>query len=225
MAMVRCLSKSSLTPAARPMVVASMWRRKEGFTFLELVVVITIMGIMMAVTLPRFSSTFSKATLGGTARGLAGTMAYVRSTAVKDGRSYFLNIDLDNHEYWITYFNEEADLSLIDYEELDILDEEIYTELRDTFVARTKLQKKIEFAQVVLGDGEGISDGVVQIEFRPDGTADETVIHLMNPKERFYTVYLEHYNAQARAYKGVVALEPLPELTEREPARRPSDAL
>jgi len=207
------------------MVVGSMWRRKEGFTFLELAVVITIMGIMTAITLPRFSSTFSKATLGGTARGLAGTMAYVRSAAAKDGRSYFLNIDLDNHEYWITYFNEEADLSQIEYEELDILDEEIYTELRDAFVARTKLQKKIEFAQVVLGDGEKISDGVVQIEFRPDGTADETVIHLMNPKERFYTVYLEHYNGQARAYRGVVGLEPLPELTEREPARSSSDAL
>ena len=73
------------------MVAGSMWRRKEGFTFLELVVVITIMGIIMAITLPRFSSTFSKATLGGTARGLAGTMAYLRNAAAKHGTGGILH--------------------------------------------------------------------------------------------------------------------------------------
>jgi len=64
-----------------------MWHRKDGFTFLELAVVLTIMGIMMVVTVPRFSSSLSKATLGGAARGLAGTIVYLRNAAAKEGRS------------------------------------------------------------------------------------------------------------------------------------------
>jgi prepilin-type N-terminal cleavage/methylation domain-containing protein len=209
----------------KPIGLSTVWRRSGGFTFLELVVVIAIMGIMMAVTLPRFSSSLSKATLGGTARALAGTIAYLRNAAAKEGRSYFLNIDLNNHQYWVTIINEEADLTLIDLQESDVLDDEIYAEVSDAFVARTRLQKKVAFAQVMLEDGTRVSDGLVTIEFRPDGTADEVAIHLTNPKERFYTVYLERYNGQAKVYKGVFLPEPLPVLTERVPPTRPEDAL
>jgi len=211
-------------PPAKPTSAPAVWQRRDGFTFLELSVVVVIMGIVMAVTLPRFTSTFSKATLGGTARRLAGTMAYLRNAAARDGRSYFLNIDLDNHEYWVAVFNEEMDLSQIDFEVEDTY-EEMYTEFSDGFAARTRLQKKIEFAEVLLGDGEKIFDGILQIEFRPNGTTDEVVIHLTNPKERFYTVYLEGYNGQATAYKHVFVPEPLPVLDYREPLADPKDAL
>ncbi len=202
-----------------------MFHRKEGFTFLELAVVVVIIGIMMAVTAPRFSSTFSKATLGGTARALAGTMAYIRNAAAKEGRGYFLNIDLNKNEYWVTVFNEEADLSQTYNQYWDAPDEEIYKEVSDPFVSRKRLTKKIAFSRVILGDGTAVGDGAVRIEFRPDGTADETVIYLVNPQERVYTVYLEYYNGQASVYKYAFVPAPPPELIEREPPRRPSDAL
>lgn len=218
--------RACLLLPTKPIGLSTVWRRKDGFTFLELAVVIAIMGIMMVVTLPRFSSSFSKATLGGTARGLAGTMAYVRNAAAKEGRSYFLNIDLDNEQYWVTVINEEADLTLIDLQESDVLDDELYTEVNDAFVARSRLQKKVAFAEVRLEDGRGVSDGVVTIEFRPDGTADEVAIFLTNPRGRKYIVYLERYNGQARVYKREKDLpEPLPELTERVPPTSPKDAL
>ncbi len=203
-----------------------MWHRKDGFTFLELAVVLTIMGIMMVVTVPRFSSSLSKATLGGTARALAGTIVYLRNAAAKEGRSYFLNIDLNKNQYWVTIINEEADLSEIDYQEPDVLDDEIYKEVSDAFVARTRLQKKVAFAQVMLEDGTKVSDGMVTIEFRPDGTADGAIIYLTNPKEKVRIVYLEHYNGQARVYTREKDLpEPPPVPTERVPPTNPKDAL
>ncbi len=205
--------------------VGAMWRRKDGFTFLELAVVVAIMGVMMAISLPRFTSTFSKATLGGTARHLAGTMGYLRNAAASHARSYFLCLDLDNNQYGTRVMDEKADLSLIGYQEYDVLDDEIFTDYADEFVSKTKLEKKIAFARVMLGDGTEVFNGTVSMEFRPDGTADEATIYLTDPKQRVYIVYLEHYNGQARVYKREdLVPRPLFELTEREPPRRPRDA-
>jgi prepilin-type N-terminal cleavage/methylation domain-containing protein len=198
-------------------------RNQRGFTFLELAVVVTIMGIMMAITLPRFTSSFSRATLGAAARRLAGTMAYIRNAAAKEGRSYFLNIDLDNEEHWVSVINEEADLRDVDYDDVDA-EEEIFAEVTDPFIARTRLQKKVVFDRVLLEDETEFFDGVVRIEFHPDGTADGVVIYMTDPKERLYSLHLEHYNGQARVYKYAFVPEQ-PVLTEREPTRRFDDAL
>ncbi len=191
-----------------------------GFTFLELAVVVVIMGVMAAITLPRFSGTFSRVTLGGTARGLAGTMGYIRDAAARHGRTYFLNIDFDRKRYFVTHINEEIDLSEIPYLETDFLDEEIYTQYADMVVSERQLQKKISFWRVIFEDGTEAFEGVARIEFRPNGTADEAVIQITNPKERIYSVHLERYNGQATVYNYEYIPPPPPVLTERE---RPSD--
>jgi len=203
---------------------AATRRRRGGFTFLELAVVVTIMGILMTITFPRFSSIFSKATLGGMARRLAGTMAYLRNAAAKEGRSFFLNLDLDNEEYRAKVINPEAAVSVIDYETA-VDDEYIYSDFKDAFVGRTRLPRKIYFSKVMLGDGSEVSDGMVMIEFRPDGTANEAAIYLTDPKGRVYTVYLEHYNGQARVYKRAFVPKAPPVLSEREPPARLRDNL
>jgi prepilin-type N-terminal cleavage/methylation domain-containing protein len=202
-----------------------MIHRRDGFTFLELAVVITIIGIMTMVVAPRFSATFSRVSLGGTARHLAGTMGYLRNLAAKDGRTYYLNINLDENEYLATYLRADVDVSQLDYDYLDFLDEEVYARVSDAFVRPTYLKRKIAFSRVILEDGTEAYQGVARIEFRPDGTADETVIHLTDSKERFYTVYLEGYNGEATVYRGVYIPPPPPELTAREPPKRAQDAL
>lgn len=202
-----------------------MCPRRNGFTFLELAVVLTIMGIMVAIVAPRFTATFSKVTLGGSARQLAGAISYVRNLAAKDNRSYFLTIDLDNDEYWVTYFDPPPELALMPYADLEYLEDEVYVPYKDDFIKTTRLEKKVSFARVILEDGMELYDGRARIAIRPNGTADETVIHLTNPSERFYTVHLERYNGQATVYRGAVIPPLPPELTEREPPRRAEDAL
>jgi prepilin-type N-terminal cleavage/methylation domain-containing protein len=205
-----------------------MLRKHNGFTFVELTVVIIIIGIMMSVTVPRFGSMFSKASLGAAARRLAGTMGYLRNAAAKEGRSYFLNIDLETHEFWVTVVSEGADPYLINQGGfVDPQDEELsgYEEVADPFLRRTRLEKQIAFERIVLPNGAEVVEGRFMIEFRPDGTADETLIYMRNPKGKIYTLHLEQYNGQARLYKFAYAPDPLPELTEREPPERPIDAL
>jgi len=77
----------------------------------------------------------------------------------------------------------------------------------------------------MLEDGTEAYEGAVRIEFRPDGTADEAVIYLTNPKGRLYSVYLEGYNGQPRVYKYAFVPEPPPELIERERSSGERDAL
>jgi prepilin-type N-terminal cleavage/methylation domain-containing protein len=202
-----------------------MWRRRDGFTFLELAMVVLIMGIMMGITFPRFSAFFSKANIGATARRLAGTMGYLRNAAARDGQSYFLNLDQEKNEYWVTVIKKNAELSQVEYQDTEVLDDEMYIEVKNAFLSRVRLEKKIAFAGVILEDGTKVLDQRVIIEFRPDGTADEAVVRLTDARERAYSVYVEHYNGQATVYKYAVVPEVPPTLTEREPPRRPDEAL
>jgi len=183
------------------------------------------MGMIVAITAPRLSSTFSKATLGGGARGLAGAMAYLRNAAAREGRSYFLTVDLDQEEYWAAVMNDDPDLIQTEYQDPDALDDAMYTEVTKGLVSRTRLRKAVAFSHVEFQDGGPVSDGTVRIEFRPDGTADEAVVCIAKPNGRAYTVYLEQYNGQATVYKGMFVPEPPPVLTERERPSDPRDAL
>jgi Tfp pilus assembly protein FimT len=191
-------------------------------------VVVVITSIIVAVTVPRFSSTFSRVTLGGTARGLAGAMVYLRNAASKENRSYFLTIDFDEQKYGVQVIAEKAEedeTPYMSYAEPDMLDDGFYTKYSDAFVSETRLQKKIVFERATLEDGTPVFEGALRIEFRPDGTADEVVIYLMDPKERVYSVYLEGYNGQPRVYKYPFVPEPPPELIERERSRDERETL
>lgn len=76
-------------------------REVRGFTLTELMIVITIMGVMMAVSTPALSRYYSNWRLNGAASQMAMSMRAARSTAVnKDIDTVFL-FDKDGGQYHI----------------------------------------------------------------------------------------------------------------------------
>jgi len=63
-------------------------RSKPGFTFIELILTIVIMGIFLAIAIPRFS--FGEKRAQTTAKKIASDLRVVRSLAINKGVVYYL---------------------------------------------------------------------------------------------------------------------------------------
>jgi len=74
--------------------------RKRGFTFIELLFVIIIIGILIGVSLPRFKKTFESMQLDAVSGELQAVMNYLCQRATVEGKIIYLNIDNDKKEYW-----------------------------------------------------------------------------------------------------------------------------
>jgi len=82
-------------------------RQLRAITFIELILVIVIIGILIGVSLPRFRNTFNDLQLNGFSRELQASMNYLRQRSIVEGKIIYLNIDNDNREYWAKIKGEE----------------------------------------------------------------------------------------------------------------------
>ncbi len=65
-------------------------RSKSGFTFIEIVLVLVITGILMAVALPRFN--FGRNLARTTAKKITNDLRVTRSKAINEGAVYYLQL-------------------------------------------------------------------------------------------------------------------------------------
>lgn len=75
-------------------------RSLNGFTLIELAVVIILIGVVFIIIMPRTAGLFSGRKLMGFSRELAGSLDYARSRAVIDDQVYNFHIDREKQEYW-----------------------------------------------------------------------------------------------------------------------------
>ncbi|MCC9604168.1 hypothetical protein LOC67_26745 [Stieleria sp. JC731] len=71
----------------------AMPSRRRGVTFLELTVVVLFVGLLAAISTPRFASTLQHRQLRHAALEIADTVRYVQSVAITEGRTANLTVD------------------------------------------------------------------------------------------------------------------------------------
>lgn len=76
-------------------------RRPPGFTLVELIVVLAILGALAALAVPSFSRTIASARLRAGATEVRATLARARALAVLGGQVRSVVFDLDRGEYGI----------------------------------------------------------------------------------------------------------------------------
>lgn len=74
-------------------------RNDMAFTFLEVLIVVIILGIIMGFSIPRFRETFNNLQLKMAAHDLNQFFRYAQGEAVKNQRLH--KIVIDNHRYWL----------------------------------------------------------------------------------------------------------------------------
>ncbi len=74
-----------------------------GFTLLEIILVISILGVIAGLSFPNLNRSYWKRQLNQTADHLGQLMRYAQSRAILKNQEYRLVINLEDKAYWLEY--------------------------------------------------------------------------------------------------------------------------
>lgn len=145
-----------------------------GFTFLEILVVVTVMAAMMALVLPQMGGLTDGARLRSSTRSLSNMFKVARTEAILGSRAVEVFLDLKQHSYRL-------DLRVPDGRE----SAERLTGGRSRRRARNieqprSLETRVRFDEVSASSGQIVGESEVVVRFHADGSATPTVITLVN---------------------------------------------
>lgn len=92
-------------------------RTLSGYSLIELLLAITVLSVLLAVSMPSFQATIESSTTNSQAKALLSTLAYARSEAVKRGEVVSIcasddGTDCDNDKWadgWIVFVDANGD--------------------------------------------------------------------------------------------------------------------
>jgi prepilin-type N-terminal cleavage/methylation domain-containing protein len=152
--------------------------RKMGFTLLELLVVILIIGMFAAFAAVRLDGAVSGGDLRLASRMIIGEIRALRGKAAHTHRTQQLTFDIDKQYFYPV-------LEEVEKEETAFGDIEKDDKETDS---RRKLPEGVFFEDVAILSKDKIQNGEATILFFPDGTIERSLIHLRNEKDGVYTL-------------------------------------
>ena len=75
----------------------------RGVTLLELIVVVTILGIMLSVMVPMFSGSFTGLEVRNAYKNIAAVLRHAQERAIMEEREFRVNLAKQEGMYWLTY--------------------------------------------------------------------------------------------------------------------------
>lgn len=134
-----------------------------GFTLLELIIVLVLIGLLLVVTVPTLRNSMIDDPLRSTGRKLIGYVSEVRGKAIREQQSYLLFLDLDENRIW-------------SYKENEIGAGETAPPEKGVF----QIDASVNLADLWTKSQGSISSGVAEIWVSRQGYLDKMLIHLIN---------------------------------------------
>src|SRR4029079_19021297 len=163
----------TLPPHRRP-----TWRSANGFTMLEIALVLFLMVGMLSMVIPRMSIGDNLGTVG---RKWVGALKSFQELAMMGQKTVRLYVDIDRGMYWPM---------VIDGKEEKI-------PLDPTWAMPISLPETIRFADVQVGTTRREA-GRMDIFFYPNGRIDQAIVHLTDTNNHIMGVYVEPVTALIR---------------------------
>lgn len=145
----------------------------NGFTLIELVVVMLLISIILSVALPRFSTGIARDPSKKVARWMIHTVRTLRTQAIQKQTVQTLMIDLSSSRMWVTSQS---------------MDEEALAEAAENAF---RLPGGIEIVDVEYAGKDMVSSGTAEISFYPAGYADKVAIRMQDGSAKRFTYLLE----------------------------------
>lgn len=148
---------------------------KRGYTLVELIVVIVMIGLVLTFTAPRLRDGLLNDPLKAVARKMVGTINALRNEAVRERQAYTLYMDLNANRFWSTSNTMTADEHALAREQGVVLPDGI--RFRDIWIK---------------GKGKTV-EGVARVLFTPKGYTEMSAIHLKTEDGREMTLVLNPF--------------------------------
>jgi prepilin-type N-terminal cleavage/methylation domain-containing protein len=140
--------------------------RTHGFTLIELMAVIVILGIGISFTLVRLDGLTSASRLRASARKLAGFLAFARDLSIAGGKPVYVYYDLDRHVYYLTKAHDQDSRRLLRWLE--------------EYESPQTLEDGVRFEDILWEGVPPANRGIEYISFTNRGAAQSHIVHLRN---------------------------------------------
>ncbi len=163
--------------------------REKGYTLIELAVVVVLISLFLALSIPRFQYAMVTDDLKTTTRKIIGLVNGLRNEAIREQKSYVFHLDLEGNRLWI---------------ESDGMGEEERALARE---GAFKFPQGVRILDIWRrGKGKKV-DGEAVIRFSKKGYVQQTVIHLGSEDGREFTLELSPFLGTIKIYNKYVDIE------------------
>jgi prepilin-type N-terminal cleavage/methylation domain-containing protein len=132
-------------------------RGRAGFSLIELSIVVFIIAIIMAVSVPSFIRSYNAATLNAIGRSVITNCQFAKLNAVLHQKNVAFYVDIDKRMIWLTQF---AGTNADDSESSSVV------------LKTIEIPSRVGVASVQIGDQTAEQKGQVEATFYPNGTCD-----------------------------------------------------
>jgi len=162
-------------------------RDREGFTLIELMVVIVVLGVMMTLIIPQLGN-IGDANLKRSTRHLTGMISFLRDEAQAKKKVYRLRFDIQGGKYWA--------------EEFTVLSSDTaeFKRLQTAMTNEGGLAGQTSFKDVQVGSHP---DDPYML-FTPDGWVEPAFIHLRNGDDKLFTLIVKPLTGNTELREGEV---------------------
>ena len=165
------------------------FRLNQGFTLIELIVVITLISLMLFLAIPRFQVDVLSDNTNKVSRWIMVKVHSLKEKAVSEQKLYVLHISLDSNRLWVTS-------EIMSQEELQAAEANGY-----------ELSDDIKLLDVEYPDEEKISVGRADIYFYKKGYSDKAIIHISNDDNERRSFLIEPFLSRVRLYNKYIGFE------------------
>ena len=160
----------------------------KGYTLIELIVVVALLGIMLTFTVPRLHSTLFLDDTDTASRWIMGKVQAMREAAIQNQKQYVLHIDMDTHRIWDT-------------------NESMSEENReDAALDAHELPGNVRIVEVEFPIGGKIISGRADIRFYITGHTDKALIHL-DDGNRQLSFLIEPFLTKVKVFEKYASFE------------------
>ena len=167
---------------------ADSFKNAKGFTLIELIVVMALLGIMIAFSVPRLHGTIFLDDTKKSSRWLIGKIQALKEAAIQSQKQYVLHIDIDTDRVWDTNESMSAD------------------DLEKATLDAYALPGTIKVMDVEFPVAGKIFSGRADIRFYKAGYTDKALIHIQDDNQQL-SFLIEPFLPQVKLFEKYATFE------------------